>query len=197
MIRGKKLVYGVGINDADYPVTKYSLHEGKKVQTWVCPFYKKWRSMLQRCYDPKNINRQPAYISCFVWEGWHTFSSFKSWMEQQDWEGKELDKDLLGDGKLYSPINCCFLSPDLNKFLLDRFAARGEYPIGVSWHKRRNKFQASCKNPLTKSQDYLGLFSCPNEAHLAWKKRKRELALILADQQNDIKIANALRSLFL
>ena len=93
MIRGKRLVYGVGVNDDSHPVTSYiRTKDGKKLQNWVCPFYKKWRSMLQRCYDPKNINRQPAYINCFVCEEWLTFSNFKAWMEQQDWCDKSPTK---------------------------------------------------------------------------------------------------------
>lgn len=197
MIRGKKLVYGVGINDATYAVTKYSTNElGVEKQIWVCPFYKRWRSMLQRCYDPLAHTRQPTYVGCSVAEDWHLFSNFKAWMERQDWEEKDLDKDILGDGKLYSELTCCFVRSDLNKFLLERQACRGDYPIGVSYHKHTGKFQASCRNPLIGAQEYLGLYATPEGAHDAWKKRKHELACALADLQQDQRLSEVLRSLF-
>lgn len=48
---GKGLVAGIGINDAGYPIAKFGKTvNGKKVIEWVCPFYKTWSSMLQRCY---------------------------------------------------------------------------------------------------------------------------------------------------
>lgn len=197
MIRGKKLVYGVGINDAAYVVTKYSTNEfGVEKQVWVCPFYKRWRSMLQRCYDPLTHIRHPTYIGCSVVEGWHTFSNFREWMQEQDWEGKDLDKDILGDGKLYSATTCCFVCPHLNKFLLERQACRGDYPIGVSYHKHTGKFQSNCRNPLIGAQEYLGLYTTPEDAHAAWKKRKHELACALADMQQDQRLSEVLRSLF-
>lgn len=197
MIRNRKLVYGVGINDADYVVTNYEVSdEGVRRQVWVCPFYKRWRSMLQRCYDEKLQQRQPTYVGCEVVSEWHRFSVFKLWMVEQDWLGNELDKDLLGSGKLYSPDTCCFVSPDLNKFLLDRFACRGDYPIGVSWHIHRKKFQASCRNPVTKRMEYLGLYACPEDAHDAWKRRKHAIACELSKHQADQRVSDILTKLY-
>lgn len=95
-------VYGVGINDADYQVSKGS---------WICPFYKHWKNMLARCYSPAFQRNQPLYVGCTVDPRWHRFSHFKSWMETQDWEGKQLDKDrkVLGN-KVYGPDTCLWLT---------------------------------------------------------------------------------------
>lgn len=189
----KKLVYGVGINDAGRPVT--SELNGKMV---MCPFYAKWRAMLQRCYDSKLHLRRPTYVGCSVTEEWLLFSNFERWMKTQDWEGKELDKDLLKVGnKLYSPDFCIFIPPELNSFTIDLGASRGEYPLGVYFDKGSGKFKAQCRNPLIGRQEYLGLFDTPEEAHLAWKKRKHELACIYADQQTDLRVAEALRVRYL
>lgn len=49
-IKGK-LVQGVGVNDADYPVTKEEVINGKRKYVWVCPYYARWRSLLGRCYS--------------------------------------------------------------------------------------------------------------------------------------------------
>ena len=80
-----------------------------------------------------------------------------------------------------------------NKFLLDSAASRGEWPVGVHWKERNKKFQSMCCNPFTKKYEYLGLFTCPNQAHEAWKARKYELACQLADLQTDERVAEALR----
>lgn len=189
MRKRNKLVKGVAINDADYLVrTRIS---GK----WdICHFYKTWQSMLNRCYSEKLQAKYPTYIGCSVCEEWLTFSNFKRWMETQDWEGKHLDKDILIEGnKVYSPETCVFVDGVVNLFTTDHGAARGEWPIGVSFNKSNGKFQSYCNNPFTKKQEYLGYFACPNQAHLIWKKRKHELACQLADLQTDERVAKALR----
>ncbi len=104
-----KLVYGVGVNDADYKVQKFKTENGKKIQLWICPFYSKWKEMLRRCYSIQEKERSPCYTQASTVEHWHIFSNFKSWMETQDWEGKQLDKDLLvKDNKTYGPDTCLF-----------------------------------------------------------------------------------------
>ena len=150
--------------------------------------------MLKRCYSEKAQERNPMYAGCSVHHGWHKFSAFRAWMETQDWQGRELDKDLLISGnKIYSPESCVFVDSMTNTFIIDCGSARGAYPIGVYFDKHAKKFQAKCSNPFRKKQDYLGYFFCPNEAHLAWRKRKNELANQLADLQTDDRVANALR----
>ena len=116
-------------------------------------------------------------------------------MLAHDWEGMSLDKDIIVPGnKVYGPDTCVFVSIQLNSFLVDSCAARGEWPIGVHWNKRAGKFVAGCNNPITRKYEYLGYFRCPNEAHEAWRKRKHEHACRYADQQTDPRIADALRT---
>lgn len=193
----KATVCGVGINDADYEVHKweYVIVDGKKKQkiVWVCPYYRAWKGMLVRCYSTKYQERFPTYIGCSVSEEWLRFSNFKRWMEEQDWEGLQLDKDLLFAGnKVYSAETCVFVTRVVNNFTIDCRASRGEWLIGVIWHKRDNKFQAQVQNPFTKRLEYLGLFSCELEAHQTWLKRKLELAHELAAEQTDDRVAKAL-----
>lgn len=189
----KKLVYGVGINDADYTVCPTV--NGKQV---MCPFYRAWTNMLKRCYCTKYQASRQTYVGCTVCDEWLTFSSFKAWMETQDWKGKELDKDLLVKGnKVYSPAACAFVDSMTNTFTIDKGAARGEWPIGVYLNKEREKLLAQCCNPFTRKQESIGYFTCPEKANQAWKKRKHELALQLADLQKDSRVAEALRSMYL
>lgn len=198
MMKPKKLVYGVGNNDADYVTQRfetigYVSGEQKQKLVWKCPYYERWGHMLARCYSAKYQENKPTYKGCSVSTEWHTFSSFRMWMEGQDWQGKHLDKDLLFEGnKVYSHETCVFVSPLVNTFTIDSGAARGELMIGVSWHKRDGKFESRCKNPFTKKGEYLGQFTCEVEAHEAWLKRKQELAHELAAIQTDERVAKAL-----
>lgn len=186
----RKLIYGVGINDADYSVSPKINGKSKK-----CQFYTSWHSMLNRCYCTKYQSRKPSYIGCQVCNEWKNFSRFKAWMEKQDWEGKHLDKDILIKGnKLYSPETCVFVSQIVNSFI----NSSGELePKGFYFDKLSGKFRAECGNPLTKKKESLGSFAHPILAHEAWRKRKHELALQLADMQDDPRVAAALRVRYL
>lgn len=188
-----KLVFGVGLNDADYHVlTKVN---GKPVR---CPFYQMWSNMLLRCYDEKFQDKNPTYIGCSVCDEWLVFSKFKSWMETQDWQDRQLDKDLLAVGnKVYSPNVCVFVDKATNLFTIDSGASRGKHPIGASFDNRTRKFRAQCSNPITRKNELLGYFTCPEQAHQAWRKRKHEFACQLADLQSDPRVANALRTRYL
>jgi hypothetical protein len=189
MARSKSLIYGFGVNDADYAV--HSIVNGKQ---FICPIYQKWHDMLKRCYSEKEQKRRPTYEGCKVSIEWHTFSIFKAWLERQDWKGNHLDKDMLVLGnKIYSPDTCVLISQKVNTFLNDCSSSRGNWLIGATFIKRTGKFSARCCNPFTKKNESLGNFPCDQQAHLAWKKRKHEIACQLADIQTDPRVANALR----
>lgn len=198
MSKPRKLVQGVGINDAHYATHKYETIgyiNGKPKQklTWFCPYSRAWKDMLKRCYSARYQEKKSTYKGCTVSEDWLTFSNFRAWMMTQDWESKQLDKDLLLEGnKVYSAKTCVFVSQTVNKFTTDRGAARGKWLIGVSWDKGANKFKSQCRNPFTNKKEYLGLFTCEKQAHEAWRKRKLELAYELAAIQTDHRVAKAL-----
>ena len=187
-----KLVCGVGINDLDRSV--YWRVDGKVV---ICPVYRVWKSMLVRCYD-SNFHHKITYVESYVVPEWLRLSNFERWMEQQDWEGKELDKDILFPcNKVYGPETCVFISHTLNTFLIDSAGARGDFPLGTHWHKATQMYAAQCGNPFTKKREHLGLFNNPEDGHLVWKERKHELSCALADKQTDPRVAAALRVRYL
>lgn len=171
----RKLIYGWGINDADYNV--HPRIDGKR---FMCPYYRKWTGMLER-QTPKFWETNPTYTGVKVWEGWKSFMAFRAWMLPQNHAGLQLDKDLLGDGKLYSPENCVFVSHAVNCFTTDSGAARGEWPIGVS--KEGNRFKAVICVYGEKSQVTLGRFATPHEAHMSWVVKKWELGCDLMEAQ--------------
>ena len=191
-------MYGVGVNDAEYVVQKmetigYVNGKQKRKLVWECPYYRVWVGMLERCYSTKYQERNSTYKLCTASEEWKRFSNFRKWMLAQDWEGKQLDKDLLVEGnKVYSAETCVFVTKAVNMFTIDSGATRGGLLIGVYWNKRNGKFRSQCSNPFTKKREHLGLFTCEEEAHQAWLKRKLELARLLAAEQTDERVAKAL-----
>lgn len=189
-----KLVAGVGINDADYCVNTSAKINGKYVKTWRCPYYEVWRNMLTRCYSTHNT----SYVFNEVCEEWHTFSNFKSWMETQDWEGKDLDKDLLIKGnKVYSEDACMFIPPNINKFLQNAFLNKREGGVkGYYFDSRRNKYTAQCSDPFTGKLIHCGCFNSENEANLAWLTKKHEYACQLAELQSDPRVSELLRNFY-
>jgi hypothetical protein len=174
-----KLIYGVGINDADYTVNP--MINGKRR---ICPFYKVWVNMLVRCYSESFHKKTPTYIGCHVISEWLIFSNFKLWMKSYEWQGKELDKDILIQGnKVYSPSTCIFVTHQINSLLNNSTKSRGLLPLGVIWGNI-----ASC-NPYRAQVNacgkkvHLGCYSTPEEAHEAYKKFKYNHIAKIASQQ--------------
>ena len=56
--KSNKLVAGVGVNDADYPIVRFGeTVNGRKKREWICPYYKTWSAMLNRCYRAAERSR--------------------------------------------------------------------------------------------------------------------------------------------
>lgn len=174
------LVCGIGVNDADYVVEQTI--NGRRV---VCQAYRSWRNMLERCYSAKYQSRYPTYIGVEVCDEWLTFMAFRKWWVENQVDGWQLDKDLLSDNRIYSPEACIFVPSWLNSFTIDSVAARGEWPVGVCFDRRRRKFMSRCCHPFG-GREYLGYFSTPEEAHAAWLARKLEMAHELKHLMDDI-----------
>ena len=183
------LVYGIGINDADYKVRPRV--NGGEVS---CPYYGTWKRMVQRCYSDNYHSRQPTYIGCTVSNDWLYFTSFKHWMEMQDWKGKHLDKDILVEGnKLYSKDTCAFVSSAANHLFCDTAAKRGKWPIGVTRSKRTKRFISQCKDGDGRNE-YLGSFGDPDSASNAYRIFKSSVIRKVAMTQADSRVIAALLS---
>lgn len=185
------LIFNVGINDANIPV--YTKINEKRIQD---PAYRKWNAIFQRCYSESLHKKQMTYVGCSVCDEWLYFSNFREWYENQyKEEGWEIDKDLLFPGnKIYSPETCIMIPRKINSFMNDSVGLRGSGVIGATWDGVIGKYRARCNNPFTGKREYLGSFITELEAHLAWKRRKHELACCLADDISHIhNIAEALR----
>lgn len=190
-------LYGIGINDSAYQVRLHSSISGKNVMLWICPFYKVWSKMIERCYSARNLIRNPTYTGCKVATEWHSFMAFREWMIEQPWQGNQLDKDILVRGnKTYSQSTCVFVSGCVNSFFADMSSVCGEWPAGVYFHKASGLFLSRCHNPFTGNRESLGYFRCPYSAHEAWRKRKHEIACQHAKTQVDKRVSDALLEMF-
>lgn len=177
----RSLVCGAGINDVSY-ITQPKIDD-RQVS---CPAYKVWRDMLRRAYDQKTLKKRPTYAGVTVCDEWHRLSSFVLWWKENQVEGFEIDKDLLGDSRQYGPDSCIFVPQWLNCFLTTSAATRGNHPIGVTYSQRDKIYVAQCHIKTIGRQERVGYFHSAEEAHLAWKARKIELASEFESEINRI-----------
>jgi len=175
MIGKRSLVYGVGINDWDGAVKV----DGKLIWKYVL-----WRDMLKRCFDEKFKQKYPTYqgVTCSKeWLSMTTFIEDVSKMKGYGLIGCALDKDILQKGnKLYSKDTCCFVPAEVNMLLIKRDNYRGEWPVGVYFHKARGKFVARLN--INGKLKYLGLFTAPEEAFFAYKAAKEAQIKVVAEK---------------
>ena len=190
-----KLVCGVGINDRTRP----AFVDGKPVKE-----YDLWKSMLKRCFSDKYQTRYTTYKGCNISDNFLHYSFFYNWCHQQIGFGNVgekgrswcLDKDILFTGnKLYSENTCVFVPQEINTFFTDSGAKRGEYPVGVNFHKASGKFKAHCR--VNGKKQHLGYFNTPEEAFVAYKTFKEVLCKKLAlkwQSEIDTRLFNAMMS---
>ena len=181
--RGNRKIFGRAVNDASYVVDP-----GKQTGVPPCPAYKCWMRMLIRCYSESFLCRNPTYVGVSVCDSWLLFSNFREWWVLHVVDDWELDKDLLHLGNtVYAPDNCVFVPKWLNRFLNDSAARRGEFPIGVYYHKRDRKFRAQLslgEGP----QITIGNFDTPDAAYGAWLSAKLNHALSKKTEMDAIDV---------
>lgn len=161
----KKLAY----NTQKYPT---------KVNKVRLKAYEVWRHMIKRCGHLNGIsdnNYQDVYV-CDRWLDYSNFYEDITSMVGYYESGFCLDKDLLKvNNKVYSKATCCFVPYEINNFLTDSRATRGEFVVGVDFHAKTQKFRARC-------QKHLGLFDTEQEAYVVYKRAKESLAKDLAEK---------------
>jgi len=171
----RSLVYGAGVNDWVGAV---------KVDGKVIKEYQLWRDMLKRCFDEKYKQKYPTYegVTCSKdWLSMTTFIEDVSQMRGFGFDGWALDKDILQKGsKLYSKDTCCFVPHEVNNLLIKSDRIRGEYPVGVNFHKATGKFKAYLK--INGKQKNLGRFTTPEEAFFAYKAAKEAQIKVVAQK---------------
>jgi len=154
-----KTVFGHGyIGIGNYNVKKGEKYSNKKS-------YTAWVEMLRRCYYEKSQERFPTYKDCTVCSEWYNYQNFARWFEENYYEIEGelmcLDKDILVKGnKVYSPDTCIFAPSTINSIFTKRNSKRGDYPIGVTYHKKDKKYVSKC-NCGRKIAIEIGRFNSP------------------------------------
>ena len=165
-------IYGKGI-----------LGEGFKQSESQSYCFQLWKNMLKRCYSEVSFKKSPSYEQCLTSETFNHYQQFKTWCNSQlgfDQEGWELDKDILVKGnKIYSEDTCCFVPKEINLLLVKHDKGRGDYLLGVDYHKNRKQFRARC------SDKHLGWFNTELEAFHAYKQAKEAYIKEVANKWKD------------
>ena len=173
----KPAVFGIGLNDVAFQVRV----DGKL--SWQ---YDLWKSMLRRCFNEGYKQRHPTYKDVTCCDEWLYFANFFEWVNKEvGYNGKpigfELDKDIIVKGnQTYSPDFCSFVPTAVNLLLTDHGAARGEFPVGVCFHKRVGKYIARlrCFGKLK----HLGYYTTIESASFAYKIAKEAQIKVVALQ---------------
>lgn len=180
-----KTIYGKGyIGQGKYKAKKNNKHT---IQ------YKFWYGMFLRCYNENQRYKYPTYKNCTVCEEWYDFQVFAEWFDKNYYEieGQKMhiDKDILVKGnKVYSPQNCIFVPQRINELFTKNDINRGEYPIGVYFHKIKQMFRSQCsilKNDK-KHQKILGEYNSPTEAFNVYKTFKESYIKEVADEYKNL-----------
>ena len=178
----KDLSSPLGINDSD--IITQRVVDGKRI---FHPVYLKWRNMLRRCLVKHK--KHQYYESVSVCNEWYYLSNFISWVGDTDVTGLYLDKDILGDGKIYSPESCAFVTQECNQFF-SSVKKNGKYMIGVAKETRLvDTFYCHYKGR------YVGSFRTETDAHKAWQIEKRNHAKSLAISEQDVRIRQKLQDI--
>lgn len=176
----RKVVYGIGY----VGIGIYKATQG----TSDYKVYQIWSAMLQRCYDKKHQEKiNPTYDGCSVSEDWHCYQKYAEDYYNLVGESKgwHIDKDIIIRGnKVYSYENCCAVPPELNMMLCGGNAARGKFPIGVSWNKRRGMFRSYSWGGIGK-QIHLGYYNDVQSAFNAYKVFKESFIKGQANKWRD------------
>jgi hypothetical protein len=160
----------------------------------MTPLYNTWFDMYQRCSSDRSKALRPHYKDVNLYEGWLVFEVFAEWAQKQTGYGVvgfdghlfQLDKDLLGDGKTYSPEYCCFLPKEVNMFLRKNISVKNTTGFtGVS-SLPNGKYRACVRDPRIGRNIHLGCFADPEKAHSAYLGAKSEIGGYLSCKYKDL-----------
>ena len=189
----RRLVHGVGENDVMIPGFT-------QTRTW-----RTWSGIIRRTdmRDPKWVS-QPGkayYKDCTLDPRWFKLSVFKEWIEQwDDYENKEIDKDLLIPGnKIYGPDTCMMVRPIVNAWF--KPTVKGELPRGVclntNWKRKQSPYPYKAQiSPIGGKRTNLGSYATIEEAVAVFESARREQIKVLIDTETDPKVKNALVKIY-
>lgn len=139
------------------------------------------------------VGKHASYLTCR--NLFSDYQAFADWCHNEpNYLNKEvdgsywpIDKDIIVPLNTdYSEETCCFVPQSLNKLLLYRGAAKGDFPLGVYNDRGFYRAQAAVgtKAEGNISRKYLGRSLYPMEAHQLWQAHKIEEILKAVDNFN-------------
>lgn len=180
----RKKLYGIGVNDADYMVKSAGLLSGER---YACPAYQSWKDMIVRSCSSNYKQKKPTYRDVTVCDEWKFFSEYLKWWIDNQVDGWHLDKDIIGNGTIYSPDTCIFVPRWLNIMMSGSESSRGPSLIGCHMHKQHGKYLARYHHPR-KGRIHIGYFLDEKEASDAWRSKRVDVALSLKDEMDAIDV---------
>lgn len=172
------VAFGVGFHG----VGNYKAKSGSSREGYIrLPAYAAWMNMLSRCYD-SNYKDPHLYKNSTIHEDWHCFQTFAEWYykELSDLKrnGKSyLDKDILGNGKLYSDKSCCLVSPAINTII--KQVHGGKFLPGVR-QSSNGLYRVVPGYECSEER-----FTLENDAHMAFVEAKSEKIKALAKEHKE------------
>ena len=172
-------VFGVGYMG----VGKYKSRDEQGNKT-KC--YEDWHNLLKRGFDEELKKKRPTYKDIIVNQELFNFQDFAEWWHNNyyeiEGERMNIDKDILVKGNKEYRFDRMIFSPSrINSLFVKCDARRGDFPIGVSYNKKDNKYGAYC-NTDNKKQNFLGYYNTPEEAFKVYKEFKEEYIKQVADE---------------
>lgn len=144
------------------------------------PAYSAWTNMLSRCYD-KNYIDPELYENSVVISDWHNFQVFAEWYTSElnyvGWEGRiNTDKDVIGNGTIYSPDTCCLVPSKVNTSITK--SSGGKYLQGVL--KSGENFRVIPGHDISNLK-----FKTELDAHIAFVESKSKKVIEIANEYKD------------
>ena len=176
--------YNIGICKVKWKSPASSYKDGKQEQTRP---YKIWRAMMQR-QKLEYVDRNRGYEGVKVSKDFEDYDIFYGWFINQvgnssfDDHGHyfQMDKDLLGNGLIYTKDICVFLPREINNATI-KPKKKKELPTGV--YKSKNRYVS--KISRYNIERNLGSFKTIEEAFSAYKEAKESYVLELAEKWKD------------
>jgi hypothetical protein len=174
-----KTIAGVGYIGYDY----------RKQPVSNLKSYSSWTHMLSRCYDKTNKHFEIYGGSgVTVSDEWLSFFNYKKWYDENYYEIENdkmvVDKDILmKNNKIYSKDTCIIVPSKINKLFVKEKSIRGNYPIGVCYHKQISRYVA--KLTINNKEKHLGCFDTEVEAFNAYKIAKEKHIEEVANEYKD------------
>ena len=177
-------VYETGMIGSKYPTSINRKH----IKEYLC-----WCCILERCYSNLYKNKYPTYQNAICCEEWLLYENFYEWLHKQPnfekWSNGErwaIDKDIfIKRNKIYSPDTCCLVPQNVNCLFVKCDAARGNLPIGVTYHEATQKYRVEISKYHNgrSISEHIGLYTTIEEAFLSYKKAKESYIKKVAEEE--------------